>query len=82
MKTKIVYGATINLNGLCGPYKMRYNDDLDEYYDATGNFSVKQVGEHNPFCGIITFASASKTKTQTWVMGIKATMKMLKNWCS
>jgi len=82
MKIKVVYGAAINLRGLWGPYKMKYYEDLDEYYDKTGNFSIKKVGEHQPCDGIITFASASRAKTQTWVQGVRATMRALKGWCS
>ncbi len=82
MKPKTVYGAAINLTGLWGPYKMKLHGDLDEYYDKSGNFCVNKIGEHQPCSGVITFASIDPKEVRLWVKGVKATMRMLKNWCN
>lgn len=79
MKPKIIYGAGINLSGLWGPYKMSYYKALDEYFDKSGDCSIKQLGKHQPHGDIITFASTTRKETILWVRGVKATMKMRKS---
>jgi len=81
MKPKTIYGAAINLVGVWGPKKLSYAEDICEYYDRTGNFSVKKLGQHKDGY-IITFASTSKEEVELWVSGVKAAMAMLRNWCN
>ncbi len=81
MKPKVVYGASVNLSGVWGPSKMKYDPDLKDYWDRTGDFSINRIGEHHPHDGIITFASTSRKETLLWVKGVKAAMQMLTNWC-
>lgn len=82
MKHKIVYGAAVNLSGVWGPKKMTLDQyGQKHYYDQTGEFSVEKLGEHHHDYGIITFASPDRTKTALWVKGVKASMKMLSDWC-
>ena len=78
---KIIWGAAINLSGLWGPYKMRYSEESEIYYDRSGNFSIDCVGL-NPKDGIIEFGSESENETKLWVSGAKAAMTMMKQWCA
>lgn len=82
MKHKTIYGAAVNMVGMWGPKEMTLHQwGLKHYYDKTGDFSVEKLGEHH-HDGIITFASVNRKETALWVKGVKASMKMLKNWCT
>lgn len=81
MKHKVIYGAAVSLSGVWGPIRMTPSKyDIDDYWDRTGDFSIDKLGEHRKD-GIITFASPDRAKTALWVKGVKASMKMLSNWC-
>lgn len=83
MKPIIIYGAGVDRVGIWGPFKMTWDEELNEYFDKSGNFSVLNIDEHhNTLCGIITFASVDKNEVDIWIKGVKAAMKMLKNWCA
>ncbi len=81
-RPKTVWAAGINLMGLWGPYKMNYDQTLKEYYDSTGDFSVKGTGTKNKNGKLITFASTNKQETNLWVNGAKAAMCLVKQWCT
>ncbi|UCG02565.1 MAG: hypothetical protein JSW11_00950 [Candidatus Heimdallarchaeota archaeon] len=79
MDKKDVYGAAVNLSGLWGPYKMSWDEECNQYYDKSGEFSVNQLGEYHRD-GVIEFASQNKNETFLWASGVKAAMKMLREW--
>lgn len=81
-KPDVVWGAGINLMGLWGPYKMRYNKDLNGYHDRTGDFSVKGIGTRKESYGIYTFASTWRRETNLWMSGVRSSMIVIKEWCS
>jgi hypothetical protein len=78
---KVIWGAAVNLSGLWGPYKMKYDQQSETYYDRLGNFSVDCIGL-NQKDGVIEFGSESEEETKLWVSGVKAAMKMISRWCS
>lgn len=84
-RPKVVYGAGVNLSGLWGPVKMKYHEsDCVEgeftYWDKEGDFDVEDIGLIEKD-GHITFADPDKRTVETWVSGVKTTMKMLQKWC-
>lgn len=75
-----IYGAAINLTGAWGPYKMYYNENIDEYFDSSGDFSIKKLGLDNRG-QIIAFGSTDRNEVKLWVSGVKAAMKLMSEWC-
>ena len=77
---KKVWGIGINLNGpwATKPFRLTYDDELDEWYDKAGNLSVKKLGVHRHY-GIITFASESKHEVEIFIAGIKAASQTIIN---
>jgi len=76
MKNKTIYGAAINLVGVWGPLKMRWNENCKEFYDKTGNFSISKIGL-NIKEDVIEFSSINKKEVKIWVNGIKCAFKRL-----
>jgi hypothetical protein len=78
MKNKTIYGAAINLVGVWGPLRMKWNENCKEFYDKTGNFSISKIGLNiKKECDVIEFASKNKKEVETWVNGIKCAFKRL-----
>ena len=76
MRKKIIYGAAINLVGVWGPTRLKWDETAKEFYDRSGNFSISKIGldikEH-----VIGFGSENKKEVDAWVSGIKCAFKRL-----
>jgi len=82
-KPKIIYGNAVNLSGLYNksPMRLKWNEELEGYWDSFGDFEVDNVGEVARD-GFIAFASVSKQDVENWTRGALAVMKMLNSWSS
>lgn len=80
-RPKIVYGNGVNLAGLWSktPMRLRWNDNLKEWYDSNGCFSVEKLGTQSDE-DIITYASTNRNDVVTWIKGVQATMRILHEW--
>ena len=82
-----VWAASINLSGLYSKTPMRclldINNDNDcvEWWSEDKNFSVRKLGLESAR-GYISFASTKKKDVVIFIDGVKATMKLMKTWCS
>lgn len=80
---RVIYGNMVNLRGLYSqtPLTLHYEEEGEQWYDATGNFSASGIGiGTSPGC--ITFASTSKDEVSAWTDGVLATMALLRRWGS
>jgi len=82
-KHKTIYANAVNLSGLWSPWpiRLKWNGELESYWDDSGDFDVDELGEKDQG-GIITFASTSVEEVKQWTNGAKAVMKLIKEWSS
>ena len=83
-KKKSLWANSINLAGLYSkkPTQVFYNEDLEEYYDRGGNYSISGPGMiTSESGGVISFASESKEEVEIWTLGAKTAMTMMAEWC-
>jgi hypothetical protein len=76
MNNKIVYGAAINLVGIWGPKNMIWDNECEQYYDSSGNFSIDKLGLNEKY-GITEFSSTNKKEVELWIGGAKAAFKRI-----
>lgn len=74
-----IWAACVNLSGLWGPMQLHRKEHNHYWFSSCGNFMVEKTGIHDGL-GFTTFASVDKKEVETWVSGVKTTMKMLRNW--
>ena len=76
-----IWAIGINLNGPWHnkPVRMTYHDDLDEWYDKSGNCSVSKLGLDDRRSGITTFASEDKKEVEVFIAGALALAKRVVN---
>jgi len=77
----VVYGGAINLTGLCSniPIKCLWDDELETWSDDDGNFEISELGlVKGP--GRVIFSSTSKKDVENWILGVRATTLLLRDW--
>jgi len=76
-----LWAAKVNLSGLYSsvPQRMVQYKDLDGWWAADGNFTVSAKGPTKG-SGWVCFAHSNRAVVAAWILGVRASMKMLREW--
>lgn len=76
-----VYGASINLTGLYSniPIKCFWDEKSESWFDEDGMFKISKLGMVKDV-GRVTFSSSLKKDVENWILGVRATTLLLRDW--
>lgn len=77
----VVYGGAVNLTGLYSnaPIECFWDEKLGSWFDEEGIFKISELGmAKEP--GRVTFSSSLKKDVENWILGVRATTLLLRDW--
>ncbi len=84
-KKQVAYGVCVNLSGLYAPYVLEffYDNNLTTWWTEDGNLEISGTSHGFAFeDGIVKYISKDKKEAELFLMGVKASMEMMRKWCS
>ena len=77
----VVFGGAVNLTGLYSniPIKCFWDEKLEAWLDEEGIFKISEMGlVKEP--GRVIFSSSHKEDVENWILGVRATSLLLRDW--